>query len=69
MPSNESMKDIFKQQTLREPKLAQLNSTHKVNSSCSGGKPMPGSTVIETAKCSCKEMKMTAKCVLSNDWL
>jgi hypothetical protein len=51
MVSNESVKDIFRQQTLREPKLAQLDNTRKVNSNCSKGKPMSGSAVIGKAKC------------------
>jgi len=49
MASNESVKDIFKLQTMREPKLAQLDDTHKVNSNCSEGKPMPDSAVIAKA--------------------
>jgi hypothetical protein len=63
------VRDIFKQQTLREPKLVQLDNTHKVNSSFSKGKPIPGSAVIEKAKCFCKEMRITDKCALSNGWL
>jgi hypothetical protein len=54
---------------MREQKLVQLDNTHKVNSSCSEGKPMPDCAVIAKAKFSCKEMKITAKCTLLNGWL
>ena len=58
------------QQTLKEPKLAQLDEAHKwFTAMCSEGKPMTGPMVIENAKCSYDEMKITDKCASSDGWL
>lgn len=59
MASDECVMEIFKQQTLRESKLTQLNDKYKVNSNCSEGKPMPDPAVFEKAKCSCHEIKIS----------
>jgi hypothetical protein len=58
------------QQTLKEPKSALLDKAYKwFTTTCSKGKPVTGPVVIEKAKCSYDEMKITDKCTSSYGWL
>jgi hypothetical protein len=62
MASGESLKDISKQQSLKEPKLAQM---HKVCKSCiamhSEENPVIGPMIVEKAKLFYDKMKITNK--------
>jgi hypothetical protein len=53
------VEDPFKQQTLKEPKLAQLDRGLQFTAVHSKGKPMPGPVMIEKAKYLYDEMEMT----------
>ena len=61
------MKDLLKQQTLIDPKLAQLDQVLHMwfTAVCSIGKPITGSMIIDKAKFLYDEMKVTYKCTFS----
>jgi hypothetical protein len=62
------VKDLSKQQTLKEPKLAQLDKVlYKwFTATCSKGKPMTGLTIMEKANTFYNEMKICDKCTYSD---
>ena len=64
MAWNESVKGLIKQQTLKEPKLAQLDKVlYKWFTAVhSEGKPMTGPMIVEKAKSFYDCMKITDKC-------
>jgi len=55
--SSESVKGIFKGQTMKQPVFRQL--AQWFTGMCSEGKPMTGHRVFERAKCWYVEMKIT----------
>jgi hypothetical protein len=64
MASSENVEDLFKQQTLKEPKLAQLGKVlcEWFTAMHSKGKPMTGPTITEKATSFDDEMEITDKC-------
>jgi hypothetical protein len=71
MASSKSVKGLFKQQTLKQPKLVQMNKVvHKwFTAMCSKGKPMSGTVIIEKGESFYDETKITDKCTFSEGWL
>jgi hypothetical protein len=67
MASSESVKGLSKQQTLKKPKLLQLDRVlYKwFTAMCSEGKPMTGHMIIEKAESFYDEMKITDKFAFS----
>jgi hypothetical protein len=65
------VKDLFKQQTLKEPKIAQLNKVLSkwFTAMHSEGKILTGPMMIEKAKSFYDEMETTDKCTFSEGWL
>jgi hypothetical protein len=63
MASSGSVKDLFKQQTLKEPTLVQLDKVlYKwFTAMCSEGKPVTGPKVTEKAKSFYDEIKITER--------
>jgi hypothetical protein len=71
MVHSESVKDILKQQTLKEPKFTQLNKLlyQWLTAVRSEGKPMTGPMIIGKAKSFYGEMKITDKCTSIKNYL
>jgi hypothetical protein len=65
MASSESVNDFFRQQTLKEPKLVQLDKGVWFIAMHSKGKSMTGPVIIEKAKYLYDEMKITDRCRFS----
>jgi hypothetical protein len=67
MASRESLKDIFKRQTLKEPKLAQMYKVLRkwFTAIYSRERPVTGRVVIEKVKSFYDEVKVTDKCTFS----
>jgi hypothetical protein len=63
--------DLFKWQTIKQPKLKQLDNVlcKWFTALCCKGKPVTGHMIIETAKSSYDEMKITDKCTFSENRL
>jgi DDE superfamily endonuclease./Tc5 transposase DNA-binding domain./CENP-B N-terminal DNA-binding domain. len=71
LASSENVKDLLKRQTLKQPKLAQLDKVLYTwfTTMRSEGKPVTGPLIIEKAKSFYDEMKITEKCTFSEGWL
>jgi cytochrome c556 len=70
--SSESVKYLFKRETLQGPKLAQLDKMlyRSFTAPHSKQKPTAGPTIIERAKYfEDEDMKITDKCTFSGCWL
>jgi hypothetical protein len=67
MASSENVKDLFKQQTLKEPKLVQLDKVlfKWFTAMCSKGNPMTRPMIIDKAISVYDEMKIHGKCAFS----
>jgi hypothetical protein len=67
MASGESAKNFFKCQTLKEPKLVQLDQVlHKwFTAMCSEGKPMIGPMIIEKTKLFYDQIRIADLCTIS----
>jgi hypothetical protein len=65
------MKNLFKQQTIKEGKLAKLEKVLYTwfTPMPSEGKPVTGPTIIENAKSFYDGMNITEKCTFSEHWL
>jgi hypothetical protein len=63
--SNESVKGLPKQWTLKEPNLAQVDKVFRKGCTAvrSKRKPLPGSMIIEKAESFYDETKTTDKCI------
>ena len=70
MAVSESVKDFFKWQILKEPKLVQLDQVpYKwFITKCTKWKPLIGSMITEKAKYFYDEMKITDKCTPCEGW-
>jgi hypothetical protein len=71
LASSENVKGLLKRQTLKQPKLAQLDKVLYTwfTTMRSEGKPVTGPMIIEKAKSFYDEMKITDKCTFSEGWL
>ena len=67
MAFNGSVKDLFRQEKFKEPKLVQVDKVLTVMHS--EAKLMPGPVVTEKAKCFYDEMKIIDMCMFSDGWL
>ncbi|KAM3919534.1 large ribosomal subunit protein uL23m isoform 1-T1 [Leptodactylus fuscus] len=69
--SSETMRGLMKRQTLKQPKLAQLDKVvYKWFSEMrSQGITVTGPMIIEKAKAFYAEMEITEKCIFSDGWL
>jgi hypothetical protein len=65
--SSESLKGLFKAQTVKQPVLVQLAQWFA--GMCSEGKPVTGHMIIERPKCWYVKMKTTDRCTFSDGWL
>jgi hypothetical protein len=67
MASGESVNGLFKWQTLKQPKLVQLDKVlcKWFTAMRSKGEPVTGPMIIEKAKYFYAEMKLTDKCTFS----
>jgi hypothetical protein len=67
MASSESVKDLFKQQTLIEPELVQMDKVlcKWFPAMCSKGNPVTGPMVIDKAMSFYDEMNVHGKCTFS----
>jgi hypothetical protein len=63
--SSENVNDLFKQQTLKVPKLVQLDMGMWFTAMPSKEKPMTGPVIIEKAEYLYDEMKITGRCTFS----
>ena len=70
MAVSESVKDLFKWQTLKDPKLVQLDQVlyNWFITKCSKWKPITGPMITEEVQYFYDEMKITDKCTLSEGW-
>jgi len=71
LASSENVKGLLKRQTLKQPKLAQLDKVlyRWFTTMRSEGKPVTGPMIIEKAKSLYDEMKVSEKCTFSEGWL
>jgi hypothetical protein len=70
MASNESVKDLLKQQTLKGAKRAQLDKVYKwFTVMCPFEKPMISTMVIDKAMCFYDKIKITEKHTFCDGWL
>jgi len=65
MASSESVNDLFKQQTLKDLKLAQLDKRMWFTALHSKGKSMTGPVITEKAKYLYNEVPITDRCTFS----
>ncbi|XP_069821771.1 large ribosomal subunit protein uL23m isoform X1 [Dendropsophus ebraccatus] len=69
--SSETMRGLMKRQTLKQPKLAQLDKVVYMwfSEMRSQGIAVTGPMIIEKAKAFYTEMEITEKCIFSEGWL
>ncbi|XP_073514846.1 large ribosomal subunit protein uL23m isoform X1 [Phyllobates terribilis] len=69
--SSETMRGLMKRQTLKQPKLAQLDKMvyRWFSEMRSQGITVTGPMIIEKAKAFYAEMEITEKCIFSDGWL